>query len=315
MTNFHNLDLKSPLLLVIEILNECNLNCKYCYNNQRKKEKTRISFDIFEKIIDEAAELEVFDINLSGGEPFLHDDIFKFIRKIIDSDFGITIVSNGTLIDEKIASELAKLKIIPYIQISFDSSNSYIHNKTRGNYEKAFSGFMNLVKKSEYRELAPSIGIVINKFNYRTICETIEYFSNFTNRFHLMNVMGHPKLSLDEEDRNIFETCILPKLKNMAQELNISISILSDQYKKLGIERFVLQEAHIDCLAGFTSLVIGSNLEIYPCDVARHPIGKWEKKGSIKEVYERSKEIWKNMNLPWCINKTEDSIAEQCIRI
>lgn len=294
-------DLRSPLLLVVELVNSCNLSCSYCYNKLGKFEQSELLYDIFEKIVDEAADIGVFDINLSGGEPFLHKDIFKCIGKILDSDLGISIVSNGTLINKNIAAELRNLGVIQYMQISFDSSISNIHNKTRGCFDKALSGFMNLVEMSENKDLTPSIGIVVNKFNYDTLCDTIEYFSNFTNRFHIMNVMKHPELSLNREEKNFFENNMLPTLKDMVDKLGISISILNNKYEKLGVNHFMAKEVHIDCLAGFTSMVIASNLEMYPCDVARHSIGRWEKIGSIKEVYENSKNLWKNRKTPWCI--------------
>jgi len=47
-----NIDLKSPLLLVLELTNECNLNCRYCYTKKREKEKAvfSIPFEIVKDI-------------------------------------------------------------------------------------------------------------------------------------------------------------------------------------------------------------------------------------------------------------------------
>jgi MoaA/NifB/PqqE/SkfB family radical SAM enzyme len=298
----HNLDLKSPLLLVIETTNKCNLKCKYCYNELKKVEKTKISYDIFRELIDEASDLDIFDINLSGGEPFLHEDILKFIELIVSRDIGISIVSNGTLINSSIAIELSKLGVIPYIQISFDSHNPEIHNITRGEYDKAFTGFMNLVNNSINKDMSPSVGIVVNKYNFDSVPDTIKFFSQYTSRFHIMNVMKHPELSMSDTQKCAFEEVILPKLKSFVENGSINISILDNKYKELGVTQFDAQKAHIDCLAGFTSLVVASNLEVYPCDVARHHIGKWSGRGTLQDIYNNSKDMWRCRKEPWCID-------------
>ena len=84
MNKQNNLDLRSPLLLVIEITDRCNLNCKYCYDRfgYNKRENCDISLEDFSLIVEEAKDIGIFDINLSGGEPFIHKDILKFIEMV-----------------------------------------------------------------------------------------------------------------------------------------------------------------------------------------------------------------------------------------
>ncbi len=302
MSKQNSLDLKSPLLLVVEITDRCNLNCKYCYDELsfKKRKNQDISFEDFSLIVDEAKEIGVFDINLSGGEPFIHKDILKFIEIIQLADIGISIVSNGTLITKKMAKALYKLNVIHLMQISFDGHIPNIHNKTRQLYNKTYQGFMNLVEEAGDKAYSPSIGIVINKHNFLNIHEIIYFFSEYTSRFHLMNVMGHPEIALNNNEKDIFSYEIIPKIKDIAESKSVIVSSFNN--KRTEITNFQAKDSHIDCLAGFTNVVISSNLEIYPCDIARYNIGKWKGKGSLSEIYNKSKALWKSRIKPWCLS-------------
>jgi len=293
-----DIELKSPLLLVIEITNLCNLSCLYCYSRKSRLSISKIDLPTFRKIVKEAKEMEIFDINLSGGEPFLHKNILDFIEIIVNNGFGISIVTNGTVIDSKMAQKLAEFNIIPYVQVSFDSSIPSIHNKTRGKFHLSLEGFMNMVEYAENKMDGPSIGIVINKFNFKYLPETIDFFSKYTNRFHLMNVMGHPELSLDIEEMKYFESIILQEIVEIAEEKDLIIS--NHRYREHYNEvKFKAQNLHIDCLAGLTTLVISPNLDVFPCDIGRYFLGNL-KQDSLKNIYNKSKSLWKQRTKPWC---------------
>ena len=84
---------------------------------------------------------------------------------------------------------------------------------------------------------------------------------------------------------------------------------------KKTIDNFELQEIHIDCLAGYTSLVISSDLNFYPCDVAPIKIGKWSGYGSIKENYDKVKKHWLQRKHPWCFDIKSENDKICCMAI
>ena len=294
----YNIDLKSPLLLVLEVTNECNLNCKYCYTKKRgEKSIFSIPFEILRDILLEAKELEIFDINIAGGEPFLYPSILEVIELIKKLGFGLSMVTNATLITPEIAQRLKELDVIQYIQVSFDGHNEKIHNITRCDFARAFNGFKMLVEFADSIEMAPSVGIVINKYNFRFLLDIINYFSFYTRRFHLMNVMLSPEFSLSFEEKKMLENEIIPKLHDLAVEKEL---IISGIRTNKSFNEFLLQNIHIDCLAGFTMLVISSSLQFYPCDIAPYYLGCYKGYGSIKQVYKYAKQLWKKRDKAWC---------------
>ncbi|MEI6934538.1 hypothetical protein ACOQLP_32625, partial [Klebsiella pneumoniae] len=61
-------ELKSPLLLVIDITNECNLSCNYCFQDFRSDTKNSINLGTITEILSEAKDMGIFEINICGGE-------------------------------------------------------------------------------------------------------------------------------------------------------------------------------------------------------------------------------------------------------
>ncbi|MEM3192897.1 MAG: hypothetical protein QW292_12605, partial [Candidatus Parvarchaeota archaeon] len=59
-----SLQLKSPLQLELRIIDACNLDCQYCYAKPFTGD--RMSLDDYTRIIDEAVEMEVFEIYIAG---------------------------------------------------------------------------------------------------------------------------------------------------------------------------------------------------------------------------------------------------------
>ena len=87
----------------IQITEKCNLKCRHCYVNNRSIE-TAVSFmsaDVLNKIIKECVELGVFVITLTGGEPFMHPNLWDIIKKIKEYGILVNVQTNGTLINER----------------------------------------------------------------------------------------------------------------------------------------------------------------------------------------------------------------------
>ncbi|HDH97274.1 MAG TPA: radical SAM protein [Proteobacteria bacterium] len=112
--------LKAPKRLgtvVISPTMRCNLKCVGCYSANYKK-KDKISPKELDRIVTELKEqLGIHYIVLSGGEPFLRDDLFDLLSK--HQDVLFMSYTNGTLIyDKKLAPKLAELgNLVPCISV------------------------------------------------------------------------------------------------------------------------------------------------------------------------------------------------------
>ncbi len=295
--------LSAPLLVVLEITSRCNLKCAYCYNQfggERRGGRHDLPFGVISEVVEDIADNGVFEVNLSGGEPLLHPSIGRIIRLLNEKEIGFSVVSNGTMVTPSLADELWETHAIPNIQISFDSHIPAVHEKTRGLFAGALNGLKLLAAKSGDRCLSPSVGIVVNRFNFATLCDTVAFFAQFTLRFHVMNVMGHSELALAEKERHQYHDEVLPALHELAQRNRLGISLFDDRYKEWGVKESAVECAHMNCLAGYTSVVIGTDLDVYPCDISRNSMGKWRHRGDLGVLYARCRDAWFRQRIPWC---------------
>lgn len=67
--------------LCFEIIDKCPNECKFCSSNSCYTKNTMISFDDFKRVIDYFMKQGgILELSLSGGEPFLHPDLFKMVE-------------------------------------------------------------------------------------------------------------------------------------------------------------------------------------------------------------------------------------------
>ena len=137
---FVNQALISPDIVQITLTYRCNLRCKMC-NIRNIKAENEISFTRIKSLIDEAAEWGVPELLLLGGEPFLHSELMNFIHYAGSKGLKTTIVTNGTLIDDKMARIIADAPLTQLV-ISLDGARAKTHDSLRGiagSYDKAIN--------------------------------------------------------------------------------------------------------------------------------------------------------------------------------
>jgi MoaA/NifB/PqqE/SkfB family radical SAM enzyme len=96
-----------PSFFVMSPTMRCTLSCRGCYSGIYRKEET-LSFGEMDRVLGEARELGIFFVVISGGEPYLlADQLLRLFKKHRDMYF--LTYTNGTLLDETICRQLARL--------------------------------------------------------------------------------------------------------------------------------------------------------------------------------------------------------------
>jgi uncharacterized radical SAM superfamily Fe-S cluster-containing enzyme len=85
----------------IEITSRCNERCVHCYiphqNKLHDMEKS-----LFYSVLEQCREMGVLDLTISGGEPMCHPYFADFLRKLKEYDFPVAILSNLTLLNNRV---------------------------------------------------------------------------------------------------------------------------------------------------------------------------------------------------------------------
>lgn len=157
--------------LYLEIISSCNCRCTYCYNENILENDDFIDLNTFNDIIEECKSLRLSQITISGGEPFLHDNIIDFIRLSVKNKIRLNIITNLTVFDEQLYSLIIENSIA--LQVTIDGHNSKIHDYTRGN-----GTFVNIIKNLYYLKDMGYRGFVtirmnLHMLNYEYIEEVV----------------------------------------------------------------------------------------------------------------------------------------------
>lgn len=124
-----------PKVLRIEPASKCNLACIHCPTGTIEMERGIMSLDVFQKILTEIKKhkenIKVI-VLYHGGEPFLNKNFFKMVKeiKIVNENFYIKTVSNGTVLNDRIIEEIISGDI-DLIEFSLDGYSSKDSEKIR----------------------------------------------------------------------------------------------------------------------------------------------------------------------------------------
>jgi SynChlorMet cassette radical SAM/SPASM protein ScmE len=159
----------APRGMDIAITGRCNLSCKYCFYADEMTALSDLPTERWLAFFEQLGRLGVMKVSLTGGEAFTRPDLFDLIDGVIANRMRYNILSNGTLIDEKMLAqfEIGKRRLrLDYIQISIDGSRAEIHDKSRPNsFERALRA-LRLLREAGFPVV---VRVTINRHNFHDL--------------------------------------------------------------------------------------------------------------------------------------------------
>jgi len=123
--------LDAPICLTWELTYACNLQCVHCLSSSGQRDDRELSTAEAKRVLDELREMQVFYINIGGGEPMVRRDFFELLEHAIGNGIGVKFSTNGAFIDQEKARHLAALDYLD-IQISLDGTDEATNDAVRG---------------------------------------------------------------------------------------------------------------------------------------------------------------------------------------
>ena len=123
-----------PHTMMIEPANYCNLQCPMCPTGkgQLGREKQKLEFDNFKKLIDEMGKYVVHLRMFGWGEPLIHQDLFKMIRYAKDKKMFVNIHTNAFFLNQENVKKMVESKM-DELNISLDGASQETYSKYRRN--------------------------------------------------------------------------------------------------------------------------------------------------------------------------------------
>jgi mycofactocin radical SAM maturase len=137
--------LDAPICLTWELTYACNLACAHCLSSSGRRDPRELSTAEAKAVIDELQRMQVFYVNIGGGEPTVRSDFWELLDYAVDHSVGVKFSTNGVKITPEAAARLAGTDYVD-VQISLDGATAEVNDAVRGegSYATAIRAMENL---------------------------------------------------------------------------------------------------------------------------------------------------------------------------
>ena len=125
------LGLDAPICLTWELTYACNLACVHCLSSSGRRDPDELTTAECKAVIDEFERMQIFYVNIGGGEPTVRADFWELVDYATAHHVGVKFSTNGSRITAEAAERLAASDYVD-VQISLDGATADINDAVRG---------------------------------------------------------------------------------------------------------------------------------------------------------------------------------------
>lgn len=137
--------LDAPICLTWELTYACNLSCAHCLSSSGRRDPRELTTQQCRAVIDELQAMQVFYVNIGGGEPTIRPDFWELLEYSVAHQVGVKFSTNGFRITTERARWLAGTGYVD-VQVSLDGATAEVNDALRGpgSYAAAIRALDNL---------------------------------------------------------------------------------------------------------------------------------------------------------------------------
>ena len=155
-------------MIAWEVTRMCNLSCLHCRaSSERGPYEGELTTGECFSLLDDIASFSTPVIILTGGEPYLREDIFEIASYGDRKGLRMVLATNGTLVTDEIA-EKTRESGIKRISISLDGPDADSHDSFRG-VSGAFEGSLQGIENLKKAGVEFQINTTITRLNLHQI--------------------------------------------------------------------------------------------------------------------------------------------------
>lgn len=258
-----------PSMLVISLTRDCFMRCRYCYADAHCSNVTNPenSMDIkeIERIIVEAKRLEISHIELTGGDPFVREDIFE-VLDLFEKYHVTTALSTKKILNDFEIKKLAGYDVIHELQISLDTLDDEIEEMliSSRNYS---TKMLKVIEKLVQSGINVKVNSVITKYNINDIYDLTMRLNSMGVKTHIISPYT-ANLGRNEEDFfpdiEQYEK-LFANLDNMKLQMKIDHPV-AELITLCNREQLYHEKGDVVCSAGMDGFIIAPNGDVSVCE-------------------------------------------------
>lgn len=217
---FDDKEFMPPLVVNIEPSNGCNLRCVMCPTHLYPKKAHFLSWNLFEKIVEESLHFqkyfttnqtaEPYFVFQGAGEPMLHKDLFKMMTYAKKQGLrNISMTTNGSLLSEATINHILTEESSPdFLIFSIDGHTPQLYEKYRNgaSFDKVYNNIKALhARRRQLSATKPEIAINTLLTSFFDIDAFLELWGPYVD-----NIFVSPMLNLAErrQDNELFQDSV-----------------------------------------------------------------------------------------------------------
>jgi mycofactocin radical SAM maturase len=289
--------LSAPITVTWEITAACNIACIHCLSASGRRRPRELTKQQSLALVDELADMQVFQIHFGGGEPFIYPGIWQVLERCKERELVMCVSTNGTLITQQRARRLAQLEPI-YFQVSLDGGTPQTNDRIRGEgvFKRALRGLELLATEN----LSLTVNSVLTRYSFAELDRLYEIAGSFNSKLRVT------RLRPSGRGKDVWAD-----LHPTREQYRDFTNWLSDHPDVLTADSFFHLNAFGNKLAGLdmcgaatATCCICPEGEVYPCAFFQAPefeAGNLHEH-SFREIWERSSlfAFYRNMGSGAC---------------
>ena len=298
-------ELAHPIQLIVFVTDRCNARCSHCFNWRALNQGDELTLEAMQRISGEVGEL--LTLGISGGEPFLRQDLATVYGLFSSSNNlrEIDIPTNG-LLPERVRSQVKEMLVqdssaLIAVTLSLDGLPE-LHDRIRGvpgSFAQIQESYHELVTlKQEYPDHPPliKVGTTLCNWNIRQIPDLTDWVQNEMPMadFHNFEIMrGEPRDGQIGAPSVKDLEWIRPHIFQVWKQYSFyGRGLRFQSWLALGLKRYIFdmyiemlrqKKQLIPCYAARTSAVVDAQGNLYFCEL-REPIGNL-REASLQELW------------------------------
>lgn len=264
------------LHLHLDLTLRCPLRCPHCYVAGEGSRRTEMTTAEVVRVLEDARDLKVLTLLVSGGEPMLRPDFFEVLEAARRLRFSVHVKTTGLYLGAGEARRLAALAPIR-VDLSIHGARAETHDRfvgMRGAFDRAVAAFEAL------REAGVRVGVRTN-----LVADNVREAREVEARFGLPGVDYRKGVAIFSRRDGQWPG------EGLALDQDACATVLTRRSRNRKATRGKARgpdPASPLCGAAATTLYVAPDGDVFPCSLWPQRLGNARERGGLRAAFEGS---------------------------